>query len=149
MKCPCDEGWAEKLIQSAARPSGGEEKVQTCSLGRGSGTLLLRHESMGVRTQLSQDAQRRMTRRLYRSVPWIGGLIALVTLGRTMRRKGMLGGTLDTVLDFIPFVGTAKKHGRGRPRALDSIPDRVTPARQRGSRRTVFIGYSPSLGRLP
>lgn len=85
---------------------------------------------MGFRNQLSQYAQRRVTRRLYRSVPWIGGLIALVTLGMTVRRKGLFGGTLDTVLDFIPFVGTAKNMaevGRGR----DFIPDRATPARQR------------------
>jgi len=86
--------------------------------------------SMGIRNQLSQYAQRRMTRRLYRSVPWIGALIALVTIGRAMRRKGFLGGAVDTVLDFIPFVGTAKnlaEVSRGR----DFIPDRVTPARQR------------------
>ena len=92
--------------------------------------MLLPLLSMGFRTQLSQYAQRRMTRRLYRSVPWIGGFIALVTLGRTMRRKGFLGGTLDTVLDFIPFVGAAKNMAevsRGR----DFIPDRATPARQR------------------
>lgn len=91
--------------------------------------MLLPSLSMGFRTQLSQYAQRRVTRRLYRSMPWIGGLIALVTLGRTMRRKGFLGGTFDTVLDFIPFVGTAKNMAevsRGR----DFIPDRVTPARQ-------------------
>jgi hypothetical protein len=47
-----------------------------------------------------------------------------------MRRKGFLGGSLDTVLDFIPFVGTAKNMaevGRGR----DFIPDRVRPVRQR------------------
>jgi hypothetical protein len=84
--------------------------------------------SMGMQTQLSQYAQRRMTRRLYRAVPWIGSVIALVTLGRAMRRKGLLGGTVDTVLDFIPFVGTAKnvaEAGRGR----DFIPDRVTAAR--------------------
>ena len=71
-----------------------------------------------------------MTRRLYRSVPWIGGFSALVTIGRAMRRKGFLGGAVDTVLDFIPFVGTAKnlaEVSRGR----DFIPDRVTPARQR------------------
>jgi hypothetical protein len=85
---------------------------------------------MGIRNQLSQYAQRRMTRRLYRSVPWIGGFIALVTIGRAMRRKGFLGGAVDTVLDFIPFVGTAKNMAevsRGR----DFIPDRVTHARQR------------------
>jgi len=40
------------------------------------------------------------------------------------------GITDDTVLDFIPFVGTAKNMaevGRGR----DFIPDRVRPVRQR------------------
>lgn len=86
--------------------------------------------SMGTRNQLSQYVQRRMTRRLYRSVPWIGGLIAVMTIGSAMRRKGFLGGAVDTVLDFIPFVGAAKnmaEAGRGR----DFIPDRATPARQR------------------
>jgi hypothetical protein len=83
---------------------------------------------MGMRNQLSQYAQRRVTRRLYRSVPWIGGVIAILTLGKAMRRKGFLGGTTDTVLDFIPFVGAAKNMAevtRGR----DFIPDRA--ARQR------------------
>jgi hypothetical protein len=63
-------------------------------------------------------------------VPFIGSVIALITLGGAMRRKGFLGGTLDTALDFIPFVGTAKnlaEVGRGR----DFIPDRVARARQR------------------
>jgi hypothetical protein len=47
-----------------------------------------------------------------------------------MRRKGFLGGTVDTALDFIPFVGAAKNMaevGRGR----DFIPDRAAPSRQR------------------
>jgi putative toxin of predicted polymorphic toxin system len=52
-----------------------------------------------------------------RSMPWVGGAIALVTLGSAIRRKGMFGGTLDTALDFIPFVGAAKniaEASRGR-----------------------------------
>jgi hypothetical protein len=52
-----------------------------------------------------------------RSMPWIGGAIALVTLGSAIRRKGMFGGTLDTALDCIPFVGAVKnlaEAGRGR-----------------------------------
>ena len=63
-------------------------------------------------------------------MPWIGGVIALLTVVKAMRRKGFLGGTVDTVLDFIPFVGAAKnlaEAGRGR----DFIPDRTTPARPR------------------
>jgi hypothetical protein len=78
---------------------------------------------MGIGNQLSQYARRRMTRRIYRSMPWIGGLIALVTIGRAMRRKGFFGGAVDTALDFTPFIGPIKNMaevGRGR----DFIPDR-------------------------
>jgi hypothetical protein len=73
--------------------------------------------NMAVARQLRQYAERRLTRKLYRSVPWIGGALALLTVGRAIRRKGFLGGTVDTVLDFIPFVGGAKnlvEAGRGR-----------------------------------
>ncbi len=50
-------------------------------------------------------------------MPWIGSLIALATLGAAVRRKGLLRGTADTVLDFIPFVGGTKnlaEAARGR-----------------------------------
>lgn len=49
-----------------------------------------------------------MTRRLYRSLPWVGSLVALVTVGAAVRRKGFVRGTLDTALDFMPFVGGMK-----------------------------------------
>ena len=78
---------------------------------------------MGLRKQLSQYASRRVTRRLYRTMPWIGGVLALVTLGKAVRRKGLIGGTVDTALDFTPFVSGAKnlaEVGRGR----DFIPDK-------------------------
>ena len=58
-----------------------------------------------------------------RSMPWIGGAIALVTLGGAMRRKGMFGGALDTALDFIPFVGAAKNIAEAR-RGGDFIRDK-------------------------
>lgn len=73
--------------------------------------------------QLGRYARRRMMRRVTRSVPWIGGALALITLGGAIRRKGWLGGTLDTALDVIPFVGAAKnliEAGRGR----DFIPEK-------------------------
>jgi hypothetical protein len=76
-----------------------------------------------VTKQLRQYAGRKMTRRLTRAVPWLGGVVALVTIGAAIRRKGFLGGTVDTALDMIPFVGGAKnlvEAGRGR----DFIRDR-------------------------
>lgn len=78
---------------------------------------------MTFRKQFTDYATGRMTRRLYRSMPWIGGLVALLTLGRAVRRKGLVGGTVNTVLDVMPFIGSVKnmaEAGRGR----DFIPDR-------------------------
>jgi len=78
---------------------------------------------MGMSRQFTQYATRRATRKLIRAMPWLGAAIALLTLGNAIRRKGVFGGTLDTALDFTPFVGTVKNMaevGRGR----DFISDR-------------------------
>ena len=64
-----------------------------------------------------------MIRRVTRAVPWIGGALALMTLGGAIRRKGWVGGTLDTALDFIPFVGTAKHLAEAR-RGRDFFPEK-------------------------
>jgi hypothetical protein len=80
---------------------------------------------MAVGKQLQQYATRRVTRRLIRAIPWLGAVIALVTLGAAIRRKGVFGGTFDTALDFTPVVGTLKnlaEVGRGR----DFIRDKAT-----------------------
>ena len=74
-----------------------------------------------------------LTRRLIRSWPVIGGAVALLTVFGAIRRKGFVGGTVDTALNVVPFVGTMKnliEAGRGR----DFIParaarSRATPAR--------------------
>lgn len=82
---------------------------------------------MGIARQLQQYAGRRLTRRLYRSMPWIGGAVALAALGGAIRRKGFFRGTLDTALDFVPFVGGAKnlaEVARGR----DFIRDKRVPS---------------------
>jgi len=70
----------------------------------------------------------RAGRRLSRSLPWVGGLIALVAVGAAIRRKGLLGGSLDTALNATPFVG-AMKNTAEMLRGRDFIPDR-TPTRR-------------------
>lgn len=50
-------------------------------------------------------------------MPWLGSAIAIATLGSAVRRKGWLGGTTDTALDLVPFVGGMKnlaEAARGR-----------------------------------
>ena len=80
--------------------------------------------SMSIPSQAAQYASRRLTRRLYRTVPWFGAAVALLALGTAIRRKGFLRGSLDTALDFTPVVGSVKNMaeiGLGR----DFIRDKV------------------------
>ena len=87
---------------------------------------------MRISQQIGRYAGVRLTRRLTRALPWVGGAIALVTIGKAIRRKGVLGGTLHTTLDFIPFVGgikTLAEMARGR----DFFPDRQPASANRVS----------------
>jgi hypothetical protein len=71
----------------------------------------------------------RLSRRLRRSLPWVGTAIALVTVFSTMRKKGVISGVLDTGLNAVPLVGAAKnvvELVRGR----DFFPDRPQSVRR-------------------
>lgn len=73
----------------------------------------------------------RAARRLALSVPYAGAILAVIVLGATIRRKGVMGGVLDTALNATPFVGAAKnafEFFRGdlipdRPRQAPPVPD--------------------------
>ena len=79
---------------------------------------------MSVTTRATRWAGARASRRLSRSMPWIGAAIALATLATTVRRKGWLGGAADTALNAIPFVG-ALKNTAETVRGRDFIRDRT------------------------
>lgn len=78
---------------------------------------------MGITQQAMQFGQRRLTRKMIRAVPFLGAVVALATVGRAMKRKGMFGGVVDTTLDFIPYVG-AVKNTMEIVRGRDFIKDR-------------------------
>ena len=63
---------------------------------------------MGLSRQIGQYASARLMRRFARSMPVFGAAIAIVTIGAAVRRKGLLGGSLDTALDATPVVGAVK-----------------------------------------
>lgn len=78
---------------------------------------------MAVMQHVVRYGQRRLGTRLGRAAPWVGGLIALIAIGAAIRRKGLVGGTVDTALNALPIVGGVKSAAelmRGR----DFIPDR-------------------------
>ena len=79
---------------------------------------------MPMTDRAARWAGARMSRRMARSLPWVGAAIALVTVFATMKKKGVVGGAVDTGLNAVPFVGAAKnfvEFVRGR----DFIPDRA------------------------
>jgi hypothetical protein len=47
-------------------------------------------------------------RRLARAVPLFGAALAVLAVAPQIRRKGLVGGTLNTALDAVPVIGAAK-----------------------------------------
>jgi hypothetical protein len=81
---------------------------------------------MTITHRLASWGGARLSRRVSRSLPWIGAAIAVATVASTMRRKGVISGALDTGLNAVPLVGAAKnviEAVRGR----DFFPDRYGP----------------------
>ncbi|HET9263015.1 MAG TPA: hypothetical protein VFO14_08230 [Vicinamibacterales bacterium] len=78
---------------------------------------------MSISNRLARWGGARLSRRLSRSLPWIGAAVGLATVVGTMRRKGVISGFFDTGLNSLPIVGAAKnvfEVARGR----DLFPDR-------------------------
>ena len=69
-----------------------------------------------------------------RSIPILGTAIAVATIASTVRRKGLVGGSLDTGFNAVPFVG-ALKNGVEILRGRDFFPDRsaATPRSPAGT----------------
>jgi hypothetical protein len=78
---------------------------------------------MSITTQALQYGQRRIARKMLRAMPWLGGIVAIATVGAAIRRKGFIGGTVDTALDFIPYV-SGMKNAAEVVRGRDFIRDR-------------------------
>jgi hypothetical protein len=78
---------------------------------------------MTMTSKLASWGGARLSRRVGQSIPWIGAVIAVATVVSTIRRKGVISGTLDTGLNAMPMIGAAKNIVeviRGR----DFFPDR-------------------------
>ena len=78
---------------------------------------------MSITKQALQYGQRRIARKMLRAMPWLGGIVAIATVGAAIRRKGFLGGIADTALDFIPYV-SGVKNAAEVARGRDLIRDR-------------------------
>jgi hypothetical protein len=83
---------------------------------------------MAMGNRLARWGTARLSRRVSRAVPVLGAAIAAAAVIGTMKRKGVLGGAIDTGLNALPGVGLAKNAIeviRGR----DFFPDRPSSRR--------------------
>jgi hypothetical protein len=83
---------------------------------------------MSMTARLARWGGARLSRRLSRSLPVIGGFIAVATIGAAMRRKGVVRGALDTALNAVPVLGGAKllvESVRGRDLIANRPPHRI------------------------
>ena len=83
---------------------------------------------MAIGNKVTRWGGMRLSRRLQRSIPILGAAIAVATIVSTVRRKGVVSGTLDSGLNAVPFVGALKNIAevmRGR----DFFPDRYPASR--------------------
>src|SRR5688572_22705433 len=100
--------------------------------GDSTGKTVASCAGMAVGPHITRWASARLSRRVARSIPILGAAIAAATVVATMKRKGVLGGALDTGLNAMPGIGAAKNAieiARGR----DFFPDRqrAVPVRAR------------------
>ena len=84
---------------------------------------IAQHTCMSIQQKLVRYGGVKLSQRLKRSVPIVGAVIAVATVAATVRRKGVISGTLDTGLNAVPFVG-ALKNGLEILRGRDFFPDR-------------------------
>lgn len=49
-----------------------------------------------------------VAKRVAKSVPYLGGIMALGMVGYDIKKKGVVKGVINSGLDAIPFVGTGK-----------------------------------------
>lgn len=80
---------------------------------------------MPVRTYAQRYAKRKFIASATRAVPVLGAVLAAAAVVSTIRRKGLVHGTLDTALTAMPVVG-ALKYAAEAFRGRDFFPDRAS-----------------------
>src|SRR5262245_7057059 len=63
---------------------------------------------MAMVHKMGRWAGLKVARRVGKSIPVFGAAVALYLLRDSVKRKGWMGGVVDTGLDAIPYVGALK-----------------------------------------
>ena len=102
---------------------------------------------MSAQRKLGWWAGLKVARRLGKSVPLVGTAISVAVLAQEVRRKGWVGGILNTGLDALPFFGALKN---GIELVTDDwIPDLPASEQVLDARATVVEGPVPAAATSP
>ncbi|MBA3631391.1 MAG: hypothetical protein H0W58_01055 [Acidobacteria bacterium] len=61
-----------------------------------------------LKRKLVQAGGWNVAKRVAKSVPYVGSVLAIGLIGYDIKRKGVVNGVLNTGIDAIPFVGMGK-----------------------------------------
>ena len=82
---------------------------------------------MTMTDSAARYGKKRLARKMMRAIPYLGGLVAIITVGTAVRRKGLVRGVAHSALDAVPFVGSIKNAAEA-VRGRDFFRDRDLPA---------------------
>lgn len=66
------------------------------------------NETPSLKRKLINAGGWNIAKRVAKSVPYVGSALAIGLVGYNVKKKGLVRGVVDSGLDAIPFVGTAK-----------------------------------------
>lgn len=66
------------------------------------------NEKPSIKRKLINASGWQIAKRVAKSVPYVGSAMAIGLVGYNVKKKGFVRGVVDSGIDAIPFVGTAK-----------------------------------------
>ena len=65
-------------------------------------------ENQSVKRKLAHAGGWALTKRVAKSIPYVGTVMAIGLVGYDIKKKGVVKGVINSGLDAIPFVGLGK-----------------------------------------
>ena len=65
-------------------------------------------ENPSLKRKLAKAGGWSVAKRVAKSIPYVGTVVAIGLVGYDIKRKGMVKGVINSGLDAIPFVGLGK-----------------------------------------
>jgi hypothetical protein len=87
-------------------------------------------ENSSIKRKLVHAGGWQIAKRVAKSVPYVGTVMAIGLVGFDIKKKGMVNGVLNAGLDAIPFVGMGKN-------VVEFFTGDLLPDKDRGNQKKV------------